>query len=107
MQQLKDLLNVFDVIVGTFWGVTLMEIIPVLTTGTTIVFTQLDNVIKIAFAFVGLIYAIVRLYNFIHMAKLNLDYRKQEIIEKQNANFRKKWNDEFLNKEENATNKEF
>ena len=103
MHHVKDFLNYVDMIVGTFWGFTLLEIVPILSTGTTIVFTQLDNVIKILFAFVGLIYAIVRLYNFIHMAKLNLDYRKQEIIEKQNANFRKKWNDEFLNKEDENT----
>lgn len=90
VNQLKDFLNVMDMIVGTFWGVTLLEIIPILSTGTTIVFTQLDNVIKVAFAFVGLIYAIVRLINFFQMAKLNLDYRKQEIIEKQNANNKNK-----------------
>lgn len=103
MHQIKDILNYMDMIVGTFWGFTLLELVPLLSTGTTIVFTQLDNVIKILFAFVGLIYTIIRMLHFIKKSKQDLLYREQEIIEKQNANFRKKWNDEFLeNKEKEA-----
>lgn len=86
IQQVKDFLNFVDIIVGTFWGFTLMEVVPVLSTGTTIVFTQLDNVIKVAFAFVGLIYTIIRMLHFIKKSKQDLRFREQEIIEKQYTN---------------------
>jgi hypothetical protein len=97
MNQVKDFLNFVDIIVGTFWGFTVLEIFPILNTGTTIVFTQIDNIIKISFAFVGLVYAIVRLVNFFHMARLNRDYRKQEIIEKERKNLYYNWTEEFNN----------
>ncbi len=96
MQQLKDILSFLDIVVGTFWGFTMMEVIPLITSGTTIVFTQLDNAIKILFALVGLIYTIVRLVHFYKISKLNREFRQQEIIEKQNANFYRKWDKEFI-----------
>lgn len=96
MQQLKDILSFLDIVVGTFWGFTVMEVIPLVTSGTTIVFTQVDNAIKILFALVGLIYTIVRLIHFYKISKLNREFRKQEVIEKENANFYHKWDKEFL-----------
>jgi hypothetical protein len=103
MQQLKEALNFVDLIVGSFWGVTVVEIIPLIRTQSTVVFTQIDDVIKITFAFVGLIYALVRLIHFYKISKLNRDYREQEIIEKQNNNFRKKWDREFGIEEDKPT----
>jgi hypothetical protein len=100
MQQLKEVLNFVDLIVGSFWGVTIVEIIPIISSGSTMVFTQVDDVIKITFAFVGLIYALVRLIHFAKISKLNRDYREQEIIEKQNDNFRKKWDRNFGTQDE-------
>jgi hypothetical protein len=95
MQQFREVLNFVDLIVGSFWGVTIVEIIPIISSGSTMVFTQVDDVIKITFAFVGLIYALVRLIHFAKISKLNRDYREQEIIEKKNTNFYKKWEKEF------------
>jgi hypothetical protein len=95
MQQLKEFLNFADLIVGSFWGLTIVEVIPIVSSGSTVVFTQVDDFIKVSFAFVGLIYALVRLVHFAKISKLNRDYREQEIIEKQNNNFRKKWDRNF------------
>lgn len=101
MQELKNILGFLDLMVGTFWGYTLVEVIPLFSAAPTIVFTQLDNVIKILFSLVGFIYALVRLVHFAKISKLNRDFRQQEIIEKQNANFYIKWQKEFLEPKNN------
>jgi hypothetical protein len=94
MNQIKDFLNLLDFIVGTFWSMTIVELIPVLSSGTVIL-NSFDNALKILFSLVGLIYLAFRLIHFIRMSKLNIEFRKQEIIEKERLNFYKKWGDEF------------
>jgi len=92
MQQVKEFLNFLDVVFATFWGFTLTEVIPILTSGNYVL-SSIDNVIKVAFALVGLIYTVVRMLHFIEMSKLNKEYRRQEIIEKKMNNFTEKLND--------------
>lgn len=96
MNELKEFFNYLDYIVGTFWGITVYDILPKIGTGTFI--DSFDGVIKTLFALVGLIYACARLITYIIMSRLNKRYREQEIIEKENANFYHKFNDEFLKK---------
>ena len=100
MQQIKNIFNCLDYIVSLWWGLTLMDILPLLSSGY--VFSSLDNIIKSLFALVGLIYAIVRCY-FYYMkgvrenARAILEEKKMEQeIENQKAEFYKKFNNEFL-----------
>lgn len=98
MQQIKDFLNFLDYIVATFWGFTVIEIMPLLTSGSAS-FTLLNSVselVKVLFAIAGLIYLVVRLIHFIRISKINLEFRKEELQEKKNANFYKKFNNEFI-----------
>lgn len=94
MNEIKDFFNFLDYVVFTFWGITVYDVLPAIGTGNLI--NSIDGTIKFLFALVGLIYAIVRLINFIVMARLNKKYREQEIIEKENANFNKKFYNEFI-----------
>lgn len=96
MNEIKEFFNYVDYVVATFWGITLYDIAPYLGSGALM--SSVDGIVKFLFALVGLIYAIARLINFITMARLNKKFREQEIIEKENSNFYKKFNDEFLNK---------
>ena len=98
MQQVKDFINFLDYIVATFWGFTLVEIIPVVVTGGLFpnMLSSISDFIKVLFAIAGLIYLIVRLIHFVRMSKINLEIRKEELYEKQNANFKNKFNKEFL-----------
>lgn len=100
MQQIKDFLNFLDYIVATFWGFTVIEIMPLLTSGSAslTVLNSVSEFIKVLFAIAGLIYLIVRLMHFIKMSKINIDIRKEELEEKKNANFYKKFNNEFIDK---------
>jgi len=95
MNNLKEALAFIDLMMGVIWGLTLIEIAPIITSGTTIVFTQLDNVIKILFALVGLIYTIIRMLHFIKKSKQDLRFREQEIIEKERKNLYYNWTEEF------------
>lgn len=94
MNEIKDILNWLDYVVATFWGITVYDILPQIGTGELI--GSIDGVIKTLFALVGLIYAAARLVTYVVMSRLNSKYREQEIIEKENANFYKKFNKEFL-----------
>jgi len=98
MQQIKEFLNFLDLLVGAFWSFTMMDLIPMIFSGQ-ITITALSNVstfVNVLVAIAGLIYLIFRTIHFAKMSKLIIQLKKEEIIEKQNANFRKKWNDEFL-----------
>ena len=95
MNNIKEALAFADLIIGFIWGITLIEVIPIVASGTTIVFTQLDNVIKILFALVGLIYTIIRMLHFIKKSKQDLRFREQEIIEKERKNLYYNWTEEF------------
>jgi hypothetical protein len=94
MHQVK---NFFDLCFGTLWGVNLIKILPlIMNTGTAVVFPQLDKALSITITVLGIAYAIARLIITIRKAKQDERFREQEIIEKQNSNFLKKWNDEFI-----------
>jgi hypothetical protein len=98
MQQIKDFLNFLDVLVGTFWSITLLDLYPLLITGqlTNNAMSSISGFVNLLLAIAGLIYLVLRIIHFFRMSKLNLEYKKQEIIEKKNANFYKKFHDEFI-----------
>jgi len=97
MQQIKTFLNLIDIFLGTFWSMTVIEVVPLLTSGTTLVFTQVDNIIKILFSLAGLVYLIFRIINYYHMSKLNREIKRLEIYKLNNEKFFVDFNKEFLN----------
>ena len=98
MQQVRDFFNFLDYIVATFWGITLIEIIPIIVSNgiTTGIMSNLSELIKILFAVAGLIYLIFRLVHFIRMSKINVAIRREELRKIERENFPSKWNDEFI-----------
>lgn len=102
MQHIKSLLNFIDIMLGTFWSVTLIEVVPLVTSGTTVVFTQLDNVIKILFSLAGLVYLLVRINHYYRNSKIDRELKaieliyKQEELSKRDLKFLKKFYEEFL-----------
>ena len=98
MQQVREFLNFLDYIVATFWGFTLVEILPAVAAGNIFpeMLSSVSDFIKVLFSIAGLIYLIVRLVHFAKMSKINIDIRKEELYEKQNANFKNKFSNEFL-----------
>ncbi len=102
MHHVKSILNFIDIILGTFWSVTLIEVIPLLSSGTTVVFTQIDSLIKILFSFGGLIYLAFRINHYHRNSKLDRELKaieliyKQEELSKRDLKFLKKFYEEFL-----------
>jgi len=88
MQQIKEFLNFLDVIVGTFWGFTMIEIIPILLSGqvTNTLLSNASGIVNLLLAIAGLIYLILRAWHFYRMSILHWAYRKEELIKKKNLN---------------------
>lgn len=98
MQQIKDFLKLLDFIVGTYWSITMMDLIPMVFSGQ-ITITALSNIstfVNLLVAIAGLVYLVVRTVHFIRMSKLHIESKKQDIIAKKQANFYNKWDKEFL-----------
>ncbi|MEA1848935.1 hypothetical protein U9K52_08435 [Chryseobacterium sp. MHB01] len=77
MQAIKSFINLMDYVVATFWGLTVYDIVGVLFAGNSI--ANLDGIIKILFAIVGLFYSCVRLYDFWHKSKIERKIKSEEL----------------------------
>lgn len=98
MQQIKDFLNFLDILVGTFWSFTMMDVLPIIFSGQIYdgLLGSLSGFVNLMLAIAGFVYLIVRLIHFIRMSKLHIESKKQDIIAKKNANFYNKWDSEFV-----------
>lgn len=98
MQQVKDFLNLLDFIVGTYWSITMMDVLPMLFSGQiqTSMLSNISGFVNLLLAIAGLIYLVVRLVHFVRMSKLHIESKKQDIIAKKNMNFYTKWDKEFI-----------
>jgi len=82
MASLKAIINFFDVLFFTIWGFTVIDIAPLLLVkGGYDVFGSVDTSIKVASAFVGLVYFIFRIYFYVHKSKNDVLLQKQQIRE--------------------------
>lgn len=79
---LKAFYTTLDIIFGTIWGFTIIDIIPLFVlNGGNVVFTNLDNSIKVASAALGLIYFVIRIYFYYHKSKGEIALQKEQIRE--------------------------
>jgi uncharacterized membrane protein YecN with MAPEG domain len=89
MQQIREFLNFLDYIVATFWGITVVELIPILASnGLSLdIMTSLSDLIKLLFSVAGLIYLFFRIIHYVRMSKINVAIRKQELkkLERENG----------------------
>jgi hypothetical protein len=76
MNNIKEVLNCLDVFFSVVWGVTVIDLIPSISMGY--VFTSVDNVIKIAFSLVGLVYALCRLIFYVIKSQQEIIKMKRE-----------------------------
>lgn len=64
-------------------------------------FKNINSFLSACAAIVALVFAIFKLMAYVRDSKIRSKMLEQELIEKQNNNFYKKWNQEFLDKREN------
>jgi hypothetical protein len=88
--------------VGYFWGYTVFEIMPLVASGSPIILTQFDNLIKMLISLAGLVYLIIRINHYYRNSKLDRELKavelisKQEELSKKDLKFLKKFYEEFL-----------
>jgi hypothetical protein len=76
MNNIKEVFYWLDGFFTVVWGVTIIDLIPSISMGY--VFTSVDNVIKIAFSLVGLVYALCRLIFYVIKSKQEIIKMKRE-----------------------------
>ena len=99
MQQVKDVLNFIDILLGTFWSYMIIDIIPILAYSPTVILSDVDNIIKILFSLAGLVYLIFRIINYWHMSKLLREIKQLEIYRLKNENLIIKLGEDLLKKD--------
>jgi len=82
MIKMKEILNFFDYVFICVSGLSFLELLPIIVTGNaSMMFSNIDNGIKIASATVGLIYLSIRIYFFYHKSKGEIKLQHQQIRE--------------------------
>jgi hypothetical protein len=78
MQNIKNFIITLDGMVFLFWGFNIIDLATLLLAQS---FTGIiDEWVKVAFAFVGLIYTILRAHHFYFKYKIERKIREQELI---------------------------
>ena len=77
MHHFKEIIHFLDYTFAIVWGVTVYDLAIAVNIGT--VFSTIDNIIKLAFAFIGLVYTAVRLHHYYHISKLDREIKKEQL----------------------------
>jgi hypothetical protein len=88
MQQVREFLNFLDYIVATFWGITVVEVIPILASNglSFEILGSLSDLIKFLFSIAGLVYLVFRIIHYVRISKINVLIRQQELKKLENEN---------------------
>lgn len=87
MHTIKEIFNFLDVTFAMLWSFTIVDVAQMVMVGSfTNVFSAIDNVIKVMFALVGLIYTILRMHHFFFKSKLERLKLREELekLEREN-----------------------
>lgn len=95
MERVKVFLLSLDWIFLTISGYSFIDIASTLVAGN-LAMSSFENFIKLLLSMAGFVYLCARTYHFIMKSALEREMLKEEIIEKRNGNFKKKWNTEFI-----------
>ena len=85
MHTIKEILNFLDLTIATFWGFTIIDLSSSIV-GGGFVLSTIDNVIKVLFALVGLVYTVIRMRHFYLKSEIDRLIRKEEleVLEREN-----------------------
>lgn len=95
MAKIKAFLLTLDWIFLTISGYSFIEISSTLVAGN-LAMSSIDNFIKLLLSMAGFVYLCARTYHFIMKSALEREMMKEDLIEKKNKNFPKKFYDEFI-----------
>lgn len=95
MVQIKAYLLSLDYICLFISGYSFVDIAGTIVNGN-LAMSSIDNFIKLLLSMAGFVYLCARTYHFIKKSSLDREFRREEIIEKQNQNFNRKFSKEFI-----------
>ena len=77
MHDIKEILHFLDYTFAIIWGVTVYDLAIAINVGT--VFSTIDNIIKLLFALIGLVYTGVRLHHYYYSSQLDRAIKKEQL----------------------------
>lgn len=91
MVQIKAYLISLDYICLLVSGYSFIDIL-----GGNLAMSSIDNFVKLLLSMAGFVYLCARTYHFILKSSLDRKFREEEIIEKKNQNFDRKFKKNFV-----------
>ena len=89
MHTIKEIFNFLDITFAMLWSFTTIDVIQlVFAGGFPSALSTIDNIIKVLFALVGLIYTVLRMHHFYHKSKLERAKLKEEVEKLENENIK-------------------
>ena len=106
MQFFKDFFNALNYGFYCFYSFTLIDVVKKISYGDFYL-SNATNFAQFVLTVIGVFFAYYKLRTYIRDSKTRSKILEQDLMEKQNENFYKKWHHEFLEtkKDENITNR--
>lgn len=94
MLYVRFVYNIINYVGYCFWSISILNFIEQIL-NDNFNFKNINSFLSACAAIVALIFAVFKLLAYIRDSKIKSKLLEQELIEKSNANFYKKWNHEF------------
>jgi len=95
MLTIKYIFNAINYVFFVFYSYTLIDVVKKVSFGEFYL-SNANNFLQFILTLIGIFYAYYRLKTYIRDSRTRSELLEQELLEKQNAHFYKKWTHEFL-----------
>lgn len=99
MQTIKYLFNALNYGFYCLYSFTLIDVVKKLSFGEFYL-SNATNFVQFLLTLIGVVFAYYKLKTYIRDSRTRSKILEQELLEKQNEHFYKRWNKEFLNRNE-------
>jgi len=103
MHLIKYLFNTLNYSLYCLYSYTLIDVVKKLTFGEFYL-SNANNFVQFLLTLIGVFFAYYKLRTYIRDSKIRSEILEQELQEKKNANFYKKWHHEFIEDKTNEKN---
>jgi len=100
MHEIRWLLNTLNYGLYCFYSFTIIDVAKKITLGEFYL-SNATNFVQFLLTLVGLAFAYYKLRTYIRDSRIKSKILEQELMERQDRHLYKKWNNEFINIEEN------
>jgi len=104
MQTIKLFFNALNYLFFVFYSFTIIDVVKKVTFGEFYL-SNATNFVQFLLTLIGLFFAYYKLRTYMRDSRTKSKILEQELREKQDIHFYKKWNNEFLKRNENEPTK--